>query len=130
MINNTFFMGYYFNDSDFDNLLFMSPTEGNILSYSKYIVEDLFNKNSTFIQSIRWLGKIKVDIDGIYEFLINSDTLIELDKTLLNSTSNKLKLKKDIFYNIRIEQKLENKTLLDIPLKIRLQLSGKMNILI
>ena len=49
MINNTFFMGYYFNDSDFDNLLFMSPTEGNILSYSKYIVEDLFNKNSTFI---------------------------------------------------------------------------------
>lgn len=129
MINNTFFMGYYFNDSDFDNLLFMSPTEGNILSYSKYIVEDLFNKNSTFIQSIRWLGKIKVDIDGIYEFLINSDTLIELDKTLLNSTSNKLKLKKDIFYNIRIEQKLENKTLLKdfVPQMFKINLLSNSN---
>nr|AYA44303.1 component b binary enterotoxin [Clostridium perfringens] len=129
MINNTFFMGYYFSDSDFDNLLFMSPTEGNILSYSKDIVEDLFNKNSTFIQSIRWLGKIKVDIDGVYEFLINSDTLIELDKTLLNSTSNKLKLKKDIFYNIRIEQKLENKTLLKdfVPKMFQINLLNNSN---
>ncbi|CAJ1610715.1 ADP-ribosylating binary toxin binding subunit BecB [Clostridium perfringens] len=129
MINNTFFMGYYFSDSDFDNLLFMSPTEGNILSYSKDIVEDLFNKNSTFIQSIRWLGKIKVDIDGIYEFLINPDTLIELDKTILNSTSNKLKLKKDIFYNIRIEQKLENKTLLKdfVPKMFQINLLSNSN---
>lgn len=122
-------MGYYFSDSDFDNLLFMSPTEGNILSYSKDIVEDLFNKNSTFIQSIRWLGKIKVDIDGIYEFLINPDTLIELDKTILNSTSNKLKLKKDIFYNIRIEQKLENKTLLKdfVPKMFQINLLSNSN---
>ncbi len=111
-MNNNFLMGYYFSDSNFDNLLFMAPTNGYILNYSNDIIEELFDKNNTFIQSIRWLGKIKVDIDGMYEFLINNDTLIEVNDSLLSINTNKIQLKKDIYYNIRIEQKLKDAILL------------------
>lgn len=112
MINNTFLMGYYFSDSNFDNLLFMSPTNGYILNYFKDVVEELFDKNTTSIQTIRWLGKIKVDIDGVYEFLINDNTLIGLNDSILNTSSNEIELKKDTYYNIRIEQKLKDSILL------------------
>ena len=119
MENNFYLMGYYFSDSNFDNLLFMAPTEGEILNYSKDIVEELFDKNITSIQTIRWLGKIRVDIDGMYEFSINDNVLIGLNNTILSSKLNKIKLEKDITYNIRIEQKLSNSILLkDFVLQI------------
>ncbi|OXB97314.1 MULTISPECIES: binary toxin-like calcium binding domain-containing protein [Bacillus] len=93
-------VGYYFKDTQFQELDFIS-----LGGQSKLLdKEKLNNKN----QTIRWIGRIKPSHTGNYIISTSSDKNIVLQvngETIINqeSTGKPLKLEKDKLYELKIE---------------------------
>ncbi|AJI08436.1 binary toxin-like calcium binding domain-containing protein [Bacillus cereus] len=101
-------MGYYYNDSNFSELVMMTPEKNGELKIIKEDHGELLPEGKRNIQSIRWIGYIKPSEDGEYIFSTSSDQniVMQIDgKTVINQSpmENKIELDKDKLYEIRLE---------------------------
>ncbi|MCQ6530922.1 binary toxin-like calcium binding domain-containing protein [Bacillus mycoides] len=108
------FMGYYFTDKQFKDMILMAPVENGELKVTKEEVKDLLNAEQQNIQSVRWMGYIKPSESGEYQFSTSSDrqVIMNIDgNTVMNQSpmEEKIKLEKDKTYEVRIEYVPENK---------------------
>ncbi|PEQ66873.1 binary toxin-like calcium binding domain-containing protein [Bacillus cereus] len=108
-------LGYYFQDSNFQQLVLMAHRQASDLEIHKNEVKDLLSKDQQHIQSVRWVGYIQPPQTGDYVLSTSSDRqiVIELDgKGCLNQSSmtEPIHLEKDKQYKIRIEYVSEGTT--------------------
>ncbi|WP_242309763.1 binary toxin-like calcium binding domain-containing protein [Bacillus cereus group sp. BfR-BA-01524] len=118
-------MGYYYNDSNFNELVMMTPEKNGDLKIIKEDHDELLSKEKQSIQSIRWIGYIKPSESGEYTFSTSSDQNIAMQidgKTVINQSpmENKIELEKDKLYEIRLEYRqdeaVNQKNLSDLQL--------------
>ncbi|MDT3494655.1 PA14 domain-containing protein [Bacillus toyonensis] len=101
-------LGYYFNDLDSKDLLFMTNQQTGDLSTLPKEVNDFSDKKQKNVQSAYWHGRIRVDEAGEYVFTTSANQyvkfLVDGNQMINHSDSQqKIKLEKDKFYDIKIE---------------------------
>ena len=101
-------LGYYFQDTKFQQLALMAHRQASDLEINKNEVKDLLSKDQQHIHSVRWMGYIQPPQTGDYVLSTSSDqqVVIELDgKVILNQSSmtEPIRLEKDKKYKIRIK---------------------------
>ncbi|OUB19275.1 hypothetical protein BK704_01010 [[Bacillus thuringiensis] serovar konkukian] len=107
-------LGYYFQDSNFQQLTMMAHRQVSDLQITKKEVKNLLADDQQHIGSVRWIGYIQPSQTGDYILSTSSDqqVVIELDgKIILNQSSmtEAIQLEKGKPYKIRIEYVPENK---------------------
>lgn len=106
--DNQEFMGYYFTDKQFKDMVLMGQTQNGKLLVTKEEVKDLLNAEQQNIQSARWMGYIKPSESGEYTFSTSSNehVIMQVDnKTVIDRSlmQNKIQLEKGKIYEIKIE---------------------------